>query len=400
MSQSTISLHYQAIRNLTSPEEKENGIQTYFANIPIVELRKMNTRENLRDYIPGADPYKPAKRNSVHKAIESTIRREADRFINRNGGLTLTCSKIDIDEKLKVAHLSDDSVINGAQSRGEILRYLDSFLQEKADQVEIDAEEPETFHVRAEIIVDPDHASVVETAIARNSASPVKSISQAGGRGQLDELNEVVYQATGRRIKKSETDGDDSIDTFHILQATRLLMPIEVSKNESPTELLRPYKQRALCLDDFTKWYNRKDSDEDDARRYQFTLDMAATAISEFEYWQKGDMFNGKSIRAEVSDGKKKRTFRRHGKGKSIFWVSPGMVFPILSALRYFVTHKEGRWKLVKPELFEESELVDAALEQWRAADTNPMILGRSPAAYSALGFVTRTAKRASDRLQ
>ena len=83
MSQSTISLHYQAIRNLTSPEEKENGIQTYFANIPIVELRKMNTRENLRDYIPGADPYKPAKRNSVHKAIESTIRREADRFINR-----------------------------------------------------------------------------------------------------------------------------------------------------------------------------------------------------------------------------------------------------------------------------------------------------------------------------
>lgn len=194
MANESITISYQMIRNLTSPEEKENGIQTYFANIPISELRKMNTRENLRDYIPGADPYKPAKRNSVHKAIERTIRTESDRFVNRNGGITLTCSSIVVDDKERTAELSLDSVINGAQTRGEVLRYLDSFDQ---DQLELEQDEPDHFHVRAEIIVDPDHASVVETAIARNSASPVKSISQAGGRGQLDELDKVYLRQRG-----------------------------------------------------------------------------------------------------------------------------------------------------------------------------------------------------------
>lgn len=392
-----IELNYQIIRNLTSPEEKANGIQTFFANIPIFELRKMNTRENLRDYIPGADLFKPAKRNSVHKAIEQTIRTESDRFINRNGGLTLTCSEIEVDDKLRVATLSEDSVINGAQTRGEVLRYLDTF---ENDQLELEYDEPENFHVRAEIIVDPDHSSVVETAISRNSASPVKSISQAGGRGQLDELDAIVFNATGTNIKKSETDGAGSHDTFHILQATRLMMPLEVSQNDTPSELLRPYKQRALCLEDFTRWYGQKDVDEDDLRRYQFTLDMAATAIEEFQYWQNGEMFNGKSIRAEVSDGRKKRTFRRDKKGGRIVWVAPGMIFPILSSLRHFVVQKNGKWVLEKPEIFEESELVDAALEQWRASDTNPMNLGRSAGAYSALNFVTRTAKRAADRMQ
>lgn len=396
MNKNQIELSYQLIRNLTSPEEKTCGIQTYFANVPIVELQKMNTRENLRDYIPGADPYKPAKRNSVHKSIERTIRTEPDRFINRNGGITLTCSAIEVDDKLRVARLSDDSVINGAQTKGEIQRYLDSFQNE---QVELDQDEPDNFHVRAEIIVDPEHASVVETAIARNSASPVKSISQAGGRGQLDELDQIVFEGTGGHIKKSETDGDGTHDTFHVLQTTRLLMPHSVSQNESASELLRPYKQRALCLEDFTRWFERKEVDENDALRYQFTLEMACIAIKEFAYWQSGEMFNGKSIRAEVSDGQKKRTFRRDKKGGKIIWVSPGIVFPIISSLRHFVVQKDGKWLLEKPDIFEESELVDAALEQWRAADTNPMLLGRSAGAYSALNFVTRTAKRAADRM-
>ena len=84
---------------------------------------------------------------------------------------------------------------------------------------------------------------------------------------------------------------------------------------------------------------------------------MAVTAIQEFEYWQKGDMFTGKSIRAEVSGGRKKRTFRRDKKGGKIVWVSPGVVFPILSSLRHFVVQHDGVWTLEKPDIFEESEL-------------------------------------------
>ena len=258
--------------------------------------------------------------------------------------MTITCSRISIDSEKNIANLWDASVINGAQTRGEILHYLNGLISADNESTsEIEAIEA-PFNVRAEIIVDPDNASVIETAIARNTASPVKSISQAGGRGQLDELDDVIFRAFKRRIKRSETD-DDGLDTFHVLQATRLLMPTEITQSDSTSEILRPYKQRGNCLDDFTRWYENRSTDEGDKGRYDFTLQMAPTAIREFEYWQKGSMFNGKSIRAETG-GQKKRSSKRKIKGGEIIWVSPGIVFPILSALREFVELTNEKWQL------------------------------------------------------
>ena len=80
----------------------------------------------------------------------------------------------------------DASVINGAQSQGEIRRWIERTYGE------VPSNEDSPFYVRAEIIVDPDGQEVVETAIARNTATPVKSISQAGARGHLDELEKSI----------------------------------------------------------------------------------------------------------------------------------------------------------------------------------------------------------------
>ncbi|MEP3805909.1 MAG: AIPR family protein [Sulfitobacter pontiacus] len=394
-----IKVQFQLVRNVTSPEEKQNGVMTYFANIPAFELEKVDTEDNLRDYIPGADmdDIKSGRRNHVHKAIENTIIESPDRFINRNGGVTITCSSVNVSDKDNTLELVDPSVINGAQTRGEIIRQKRLL---EADAVEAgDTSKPRSpFNVRAEIIVDPDKGSVVETAIARNTASPVKSISQAGGRGQLDELDQVMFKSTGSHIRKSETD-DDAVDTFMVLQAARLLMPSELAQSDAASEVLKPYKQRGNCLDDFTRWYQNRGTDEADKARYDFTLQIAPTALRELENWTAGSMFNHKGLRVETGK-QNKRSFRRDGKGGQIVWASPGIVFPILSAFSEFVEREDDKWVLRKPEIFEEDELVDAAIEQWRALETDPMQMGRSAGAYAALRHITRTTKRAADRMK
>ena len=88
-------ISYQLIRNVTSPEEKDNGVQTYVANIPATELTKLGTEDNLRTYIP---EHSAKRRNAVHKAIERTIVEEPSRFINRNSGVTIACSKANVND--------------------------------------------------------------------------------------------------------------------------------------------------------------------------------------------------------------------------------------------------------------------------------------------------------------
>ena len=62
-----VALRYDVIRNTTSPEERANNARSYFANVPIAELLKLDTAANLRDYIPDH----PGKhRTQAHKAID------------------------------------------------------------------------------------------------------------------------------------------------------------------------------------------------------------------------------------------------------------------------------------------------------------------------------------------
>lgn len=365
-------ISFQLIRNVTSPEEKQNDVQTLIANVPAYELRKLGTEDNLRTYIP---EHSPKRRNAVHKAIAWTIENSPDRFINRNSGITIASSKAEIDDKASVITLYDASIINGAQTQGEILRAFEGLDEEGIAEVG-------AFHVRAEINVDPDHASVVETAIARNSATAVKDISQAGARGHLNDLEKVIRKEFGQGIRKSETDVD-VMETLQILQYTRLMMPLSVSGNDTASEMLRPYKNKAQCLEDFSQWYLDKDKDADSKTRYDFVVQMAPTAIREYEYWERHPSWNGHMIWEETKKGG--RAVRRD-KNKKIVWVAPGIVFPVLKAMSEFVAlDKAGRWTFKKPRQFKPEEMIRKAVAQFRAADSNPMSMGRSESAYEAL---------------
>ena len=217
-----------------------------------------------------------------------------------------------------------------------------------------------------EINVDPDPASITETAIARNSATAVQSISQAGARGHLRELQTAIGAARpGQAIRTEETQVD-VIETHQLLQYSRLLMPRSVSGNDSASELLRPYKNKAQCLADFSAWFTSKDSDADAERKYRFTVQIAPAALDEYEYWLSHESWNGQRIWTETKKGG--RAARRDKNGR-VDWIAPGIMFPLMGALSAFVVeHKPGKWKLEKPRIFKPAELVARTVTQFRAA--------------------------------
>ena len=69
-SEGVVRLNFESIRNVTSPEEKENGSRTFVMNLPAAEILKIDTVHNLRDYIPA---HSGKRRNGVHNAIANTI---------------------------------------------------------------------------------------------------------------------------------------------------------------------------------------------------------------------------------------------------------------------------------------------------------------------------------------
>lgn len=376
-----VELRYQLIRNTTSPDEATTGVKSFVVNLPVFEILNVDTRDNLRSYLA---EYNPAKRNRVHEAIEDTILITPERFITRNSGFVIAAESIEIDDAKKTISLVKPSILNGAQSQGEIKRWV---KETYAGEIPLATEEP-PFYVRAEIIIDADSDEVVETAIARNTATPVKSISQAGARGHLDELGASI-RAIHPELKIRMKETDEGIDTRKILQFARLLMPASVSGNESAAEQLRSYKNPEQCLTDFSRWYEEKNTNPQSKAKYNFMVQMAPHALDEYAYWEKHEKWNGNRIFTETKKGG--RACRRDKAGL-INWVSPGLVFPILGAMREFVVQTApGKWAIKKPALFKPAEMISRALDQFRALNSDPMQMGRNAGAYDALRIYPAT---------
>src|SRR5439155_26740193 len=124
---------------------------------------------------------------------------------------------------------------------------------------------------------------------------PVKSSSQAGARGHLDELAASIQaRRPNFKIRMKETD-EEGYDTRKILQYARLLMPLSISKNDSAAEKLRAYKNPEQCLTDFSEWYENK-ADPVARAKYDFTVEIAPYAIEEYEYWERHEGWNGHHV--------------------------------------------------------------------------------------------------------
>jgi hypothetical protein len=152
---------------------------------------------------------------------------------------------------------------------------------------------------------------------------------------------------------------------------------------------LRAYKNAAYCLQDFIETYDDRATDDDAGERYQYFVDMAGTAWTEYLRWHTHEQWNGTRLREAL------RQVVRDDDG--IVRVSDGIVFPILSALSQFVKrNKSGRWRIVYPKVFRDEDMLLAARRQLIQCDGRPMLMGRSGVAYEALMILTEMAERYS----
>ncbi len=366
-------LAFELVRNVTSADEKENGSRTFIVNIPAQEILKIDTEHNLRDYIPA---HEGKRRNGVHNAIASTIEDNPSRFITLHSGFVISASDVTIDDDQKIVKLKRASLINGAQSQGEIKRYYDGFE---------DPSEANSFLVRAEIIVEPDHDCVVETAIARNTSTQVTALSRSGKKKAFDKL-ELDFQKTypDYKLRKSETDTEsDFIDTERLLQLCTALMPAELVQGDFVANKVKSYKQRAQCRADFESAAFGAEVDPKDAKRHQYYVDIAAAAWTEYNHWRTHPGWAGKYLQERTS------AISRDSDGTHT--VADGIIFPILGALALFVKQEKGRWVLQKPKIFREEMMIDAALSQLRTSCGGRVyLMGRQAGVYESLSYIPK----------
>src|SRR5215467_5368633 len=67
-------------------------------------------------------------------------------------------------------------------------------------------------------------------------------------------------------------------------------------------------------------------------------------------------------------------------------FMNGGSLIPVLSAFSAFVGRSGTKWEITIPEVFNESELIEAAAQAYiEIASCNPQTMGKSKACYSTL---------------
>lgn len=376
----TVRLSYRKIRDISTPDEEENGAMTYVAVVPAFEILKIGTDGNLRSYIPG---HPGKKRSTVHKAIGKTIRDYPDRFAQFNSGFLIGASKIEVDDAKKTVVLHNASINNGAQSQGEIALYR--------QECEESEEEPVNFLVRAEISVEPDAAMRTEIAIARNTTTKIQDISQAGKRGYFKDIASAFSKKfPNLKLALSETDiGEEYVDTRMLLQVLWAMIPKSLMPpgRTSIEARMRAYKNAASCLTDFETMFLERETDPAQAARYAYFVDMAGEAWGAYKKWSSHPEWAKRYLREDIKQIKRKD-------GHHV--VADGLIFPILAALSHFVffDEEDERWELRVPKVFRDEDMAEAARRQLKQHAGRPVYMGRSGAAYEGLMLLTEMAVR------
>jgi hypothetical protein len=380
-----LSFPFFSFRNISCPEDTENGRKVFAGRAPASAVLSLPTDENVREYLVDAEGKKRYRRSDVHRAIENTILNYPDKFCVLNSGVVIVARGCEADDSKKVLKLVGPSIINGAQTQG--------VLRDAFQELESSGESLPVVHITFELIVTDDEALIAETSIARNYQNDVKAVSIAGRLGQLDEL-EAAMQAKlpGVKLRKSETQlSDEYISSENLLQVITALIPeslwVKPADGGSPNKVFT-YSQRAKCLKDFQETYKKakdlRDSDNAEHKKlYQFYLDIAADAYQLHLKWKTHQGFAGTGLRSIEREG------------RTVVEVPDGIVFPILASLSAFAVKTPNGWTIKPPREFKDEELIRAAKAVYvEMADHNPQTMGKTRACYSSLYQITSIYKK------
>lgn len=382
-----VTFPFHSFRNISCPEDLENERKVFSGQAPVTSVLQLPTDANVRDYLLEAEGKQRKRETQVNKEIRQTLESKPFVFSILNGGVVIVARKHEVDEQKKILRLTNPSIINGSQTQG-VLR---DFFEKLAE----DDEEAPAIHIKYELIVTDDEDLIGEVSIARNFQNDVASISIAGRRGQLDELERALRREDkDSKLQKKETQlSDDYVQTEKLLQVITALIPASLwpkpSESENPNKVYS-YSMKAKCLkefqDTFVKAHDSKDPNHKSAKElYQFYLDIAPQALVLYEKWKSHQGFAGTGIRSITREG------------REIVEVPDGIIFPIIASLSAFAKKADEGWEISPPAAFKDGEIIRAAKSVYQnMASSNPWIMGKSPACYFALYQITSIYRRLS----
>jgi AIPR protein len=365
------AFYYHKCRNISSPEDERAGRRVFSGSAPASSILELDDNENVREYLVDAKGKQKKTPTLVHQAIRKTLRESPEMFAILNSGTVLVARNAEVDDRNHVIYLEAPSIINGSQTQGELLRYF-------KERTEDDGEEPS---IKYEVIVTDDDDLIAEVSIARNFQNDVKTISIAGRRGQLDELeSKIQVRFPNAKLRKSESDlssDNDYLDTEKIIQSAFALMPETMPLPDGLAfdlgNKVFAYSQKTRCLKTFQKL-----ADDPESEMYRAFIAIAPIAWELYLHWKTHQGFIGTLIRSIV---------RENGK---VVEVPDGIVFPILASHSVFVRKTAAGWILNKPTLLTDIELISAAKSAYMdIAEHNPQSMGKSKACYSTLLQIT-----------
>jgi hypothetical protein len=361
---------YITCRNISAPEDDAAGRKVYSGNAPASSVLSLEDDENVREYLANAQGGNKHMPTLVHQAIRKTLEDQPDQFSILNGGMVIVARAAEVDDKRKVLVLQRPSIINGSQTQGELARYFGKYRGLP------DFFEPS---IKFELIVTTDDGLIAEISIARNFQNDVRPISIAGRRGQLDELEAAVRKTIPHaKLRKSETDIGEYLDTEKFIQVMLALMPGALLKSldgeGDASNKVFAYSQKTRCLKLFQRLVDGSREDSESSGVYQYFLDIAGQAWNLYGRWKFHPGFHGTRLPSIA---------RENGQGAE---VPDGIIFPILSAFSAFVSRSGNKWQITIPDVFDENELIEAAAQAYiEIAGRNPQTMGKSKACYSTL---------------
>src|SRR5258705_9963886 len=256
--QKRVPFPYHAIRSLLSPEDTEAGRKRYVGVAPAPSFFDLDTEENVRGYLGRDEDGNLRKRTRVNLAIRETIEKNREAFALLNTGVVVVCRDAKVDDQEKRAMLVRPSIINGAQTRGE----LSDWFTEHPEDTDYPS-------VNFELIVTDDEDLIGEVSIARNYQNEVAALSIFGRLGRFDTLETAMKaEDPSIRLRKSESHfGDEYLDTEKLVQVLTAMAPpsiplpsAEKRKIKTPETIYRvyAYRHRSRCLRDFAEVMDKR----------------------------------------------------------------------------------------------------------------------------------------------
>lgn len=373
----SLTLDIHSIRNITSPEDKADGRQVFSGQIPLEQILKLPTHENVRGYLVEAEGKQRRASTQVHRAIRETLNEQPSRFSVLNSGVVIVAAESALDNENRRIKLKSPSIINGSQTQGVVRDFVEA------------GNSVEDIHAKFELIVCDDDDLIADISIARNFQNDVQLISIAGKKGELNELEKAIQKAfPKRKLQKSETqrpaDDNEYIHTEKLLQVIAALLPPSLWWKGGEYNKTYTYSAKATCLKDFRSIFDgAEEGDPDLSAVYKFYLDVAPQALQLYATWKEHQGFRGTGLRSIERDG------------REIVEVPDGIVFPVLASLAQFAVKSKGKWRISQPDALDDAELIQTAKRAYQEiAKSRPEIMGKNKACYTALDQITSIYKK------